>query len=111
MKGWQIVESWDVVENRRRADAAAIRQWLVLKVREGHGGSIPSHIGDGPHDPPRSLLLSYEGAADELAVSESTVKRLVRNGDLPTVSVGGVPRVRRSDLEQFVANLERRATA
>ncbi|MGH9281590.1 MAG: helix-turn-helix domain-containing protein [Acidimicrobiales bacterium] len=51
------------------------------------------------------LLLDYEDVADVLQVSTATVKRLVSSGDLPAVKVAGARRVRRVDVEAFVARL------
>jgi excisionase family DNA binding protein len=57
-------------------------------------------------------LLRLPDVAAELAVSLSTVKRLVRSGELPVVRVGVSVRVRRDDLRRFVAaRIERRSTA
>lgn len=55
-------------------------------------------VGDQP-----ALLLTYTAAAAELAVSYRTIRRLVADGELPTVSpVAGAPRIVRADLEAFV---------
>ena len=48
-------------------------------------------------------LLRLGDVADELAVSLSTVKRLVRAGELPVVRVGSSVRVRPDDLRRYVA--------
>lgn len=52
--------------------------------------------------------VSYEQAAALLSVSESTLTRLVRSGDLPTVSIGHAARVRFSDLAAFIEALPAR---
>lgn len=51
------------------------------------------------------LLLTLDEVAAELRVNISTVQRMVRAGELPTVKVGErrLVRVRRSDLEAFVS--------
>jgi excisionase family DNA binding protein len=51
------------------------------------------------------LLLSTPAAAELLGCSASTVKRLMADGSLPTVVVGGTRRIRRSDLEAYVEHL------
>ena len=56
------------------------------------------------------LTLSYDRAADRLGVSRSTVQRLVRSGAIPVVNVGGAPRLRVADLEDYVAHLAGRQT-
>lgn len=54
-----------------------------------------------------SQLLTKDEAAKRLGVSRSTVDRLVRSRELPSVKLGGsrrAPRrIRPVDLEQFVA--------
>lgn len=51
--------------------------------------------------PPRSLLRMRE-AARQLAVSESTVRRLIRTGLLPRVKLLGAVRVDQVDLDRLV---------
>jgi excisionase family DNA binding protein len=51
------------------------------------------------------LLLRPNRAAEVLDISQSTLKRLVREGRLPVVRVNGCTRVRLSDLEAFVDRL------
>ena len=53
-------------------------------------------------------LLTYQGAADYLAVSPRTVRQLVHDGALPVVRVGGSVRIRRAALEAYVAERETR---
>ena len=50
-----------------------------------------------------TILLSVDEAARVLSCSRSTVRRLLRGGDLPAVRVSPrVVRVRRSDLEALI---------
>ncbi|MGB8652858.1 MAG: helix-turn-helix domain-containing protein [Mycobacteriales bacterium] len=51
------------------------------------------------------LLLRLDDVVELLALSRSTVQRLIVNGLLPSVAVGRSRRVARSQLEQFVADL------
>lgn len=51
------------------------------------------------------LALRVERTAEMLDLSPSSVKRLIRTGDLPAVKVGGATRVRVSDLQAFVEHL------
>ena len=56
-----------------------------------------SAIATGPTGRP---FLTVAEAADELAVTERFIRRLIADGDLPAVKVGArVVRIRRSDLE------------
>jgi excisionase family DNA binding protein len=66
--------------------------------------------GDAVHAEGMALVVDYEEAASELHVSRRTVERLAKNGELPTVSVGGRPRVRSADLNAYVSGLEPRST-
>ena len=57
-----------------------------------------------------ALLLTFEAAADVLAVSERTVRRLVAAKDLPFVKIGGARRIPRSALVEYVDNLQNLST-
>lgn len=48
-------------------------------------------------------LLTYAAAAEELAVSPRTVRRLVADGELAVTTVRGARRIHAADLEEFVA--------
>jgi excisionase family DNA binding protein len=56
----------------------------------------------------RSLLPLCE-VADELAVSERTVRRLIGRGELPALRVGGQIRVERSELDAWIYSPELRS--
>lgn len=47
-------------------------------------------------------LLTYDDAAEVLHVSLSTLKRLVRAGDLPVVRLRGCARLRPEDVARFI---------
>jgi excisionase family DNA binding protein len=57
--------------------------------------------------PTPDALLDLWQVGDYLAMSEPAVRRLVRDGVLPVIKVGGKPksriRVRRSDLDTLIA--------
>ena len=48
------------------------------------------------------VLLTYQDAAARLAVSVSTVRRLVAAGSLPCVRIGASVRVSESALDRFI---------
>ena len=50
-------------------------------------------------------LLTYAEAGRLMAVSDSTVKRLVAAGDLTLVHIGGAARLRICDLDEFIEGL------
>ena len=52
-------------------------------------------------------LLTLDEAASILSLSPRTLSRLLRNGEIPTVRIGRLVRVRTSDLHSWV---ERQAT-
>jgi excisionase family DNA binding protein len=77
-----------------------------FRVSAGQDGSPFGDPADAPDDAgvtPR--LLTYRQAADALAISESSVKRLVSSGELTAVHIGGAARVRLADLDAYVAGL------
>lgn len=76
-----------------------------FRVSRGQGGS-PLDRPEGARQAgitASPMAVKYETAAELLEVSMSTIKRMVKAGDLPTVSLGGTRRIRVSDLESLVA--------
>lgn len=67
--------------------------------------AVDTELAHDSADGSLPLLLSYRRVAAELSVSTRMVERLASAGVLPVVHVGSAPRVRRSDLEAFVAGL------
>lgn len=51
------------------------------------------------------VLLSVGDAASALGVGESTLRRMIRAGDVPAVRVAGLTRIRTADLAAFAAGL------
>lgn len=54
------------------------------------------------------LLLDVEEAARLLMCSTKHVRRLMGTGEIPSVKVGELRRIRRVDLDVYVASLEGR---
>jgi excisionase family DNA binding protein len=78
------------------------------RVSAGHSGSPLDPGADvldgGLMQQPRAV--DYTEAGRLLGVSLSSVKRLVRDGALPVVNIGGrAPRVRVADIDAFLADL------
>ncbi len=48
-------------------------------------------------------VLTPEQVAEALCLSRSTTYRLIETGELPTVRIGRLRRVRKEDLERWVA--------
>lgn len=78
-----------------------LRDWAVVVQR---GLSSPPPVPESDTGPV-VLLLTLPSVAEQLGCSLSTVKRLIADGDLPTVRLAGVRRVRRVDLEEYVDRL------
>ncbi|MFG2489967.1 helix-turn-helix domain-containing protein [Streptomyces caniferus] len=55
--------------------------------------------------PVARLLYKPEEAAEALAIGRSTVYELMAEGSLLYIKLGRTRRIRRSDLEAYVANL------
>ena len=53
---------------------------------------------------PESLLLTIPEAAEALRLGTSSVKQMIRSGELPIVRYGRAVRIPRSGLEQWVAS-------
>ncbi len=78
------------------------------RVSEGHGGSrfdVDGIADDLGAMSPR--VVTYAEAGRLLAVSQSSVKRLVRDGDLLPVRIAGAPRIRVEDLDDYLGSLAR----
>ena len=56
-------------------------------------------------------FLTTRDVADLLKVSEKTVRRLQRRGDLPSFRVGSQVRFRRSDIEAWVDRQQKKEEA
>ena len=54
---------------------------------------------------PNSLVLTIRETAGELRLSEATVAERLARGDIPSVKIGKARRVRRADLEAYIAQL------
>lgn len=109
-----------------RAGAAHLAEALrAHRVRVG-SGAIPPDLLDlegmcaawGSQERPSSAgtdataqavpmeMYTVEQAAEALNLSERQTRRLVADGSLPSVTVGRARRVRRSDLDAFIAGLD-----
>jgi excisionase family DNA binding protein len=66
----------------------------------------PSKFDSEP-DPGECLVVDYRTAARLLSISESTLSRLIRRGEIPTVMIGD-PRIVVADLETYIENRPRR---
>ena len=54
---------------------------------------------------PPKLLLTIEEAAQQLSLGRSLLYEQLQRGTIPSVRIGRSRRIRRSDLEAFVAEL------
>lgn len=51
------------------------------------------------------LFLTYKEAAEQLTISESTLKRLVYNGQIKRTKIRGCARISNKEIEQFIQKL------
>jgi excisionase family DNA binding protein len=81
---------------------------LRLLVASGGQGrptfDVHAEVGD-------RVAVTYEDAARRLSVSSRTVRRLIANGELPRVMIGGCARVAVADLQAFTEGLRRERAA
>jgi len=66
---------------------------------------------DAPSDGGLEPLLSIDEVGAVLRISERSVYRLLRSGDLPCLKVGQRTLVEPKELRQFIANHRRLVTA
>jgi excisionase family DNA binding protein len=80
----------------------AIYRSMSAKAMQGHPGSQvggrPANREPRPIDP---LLVTYKEASAMLSISESTIKRRIREGKLRPVRNGGCARLRVADIQRF----------
>jgi excisionase family DNA binding protein len=79
-------------------------EFRIPTIRE-YVQNIPMHTNGTKRE-----LLHVKQAAAELDVHVSTVRRAIRSGELPAVTLGehGRYRIRRRDLEEFLRPVEER---
>lgn len=89
------------------AELVAVLDFATDAVRERQGAPTVGVCADPDHAGGMSakLLLTRREVANLLGVSMRTLERRIAAGELPLVMVGGVPRVRRADLDKYVAGL------
>src|SRR4029450_5933494 len=69
----------------------------LLVANDGQGRptfDVDAEVGD-------RLAVTYDDVARRLSVSSRTVRRLIANGELPGVMIGGCARVTVADLQAF----------
>ena len=55
----------------------------------------------------QQLVLTIQQAAEMLAVSKSTLYRLINNGEIETIRIGSLQRIRPSALDRYLDRNER----
>lgn len=92
-----VIEQFSV--NCRRAG-------LRFRVLPVQGGPLSARVDEDEDDGRVApLLIRLERAAEALDCSPTTVKRLIRAGQLASVKVNGATRVRVEDLRHYVETL------
>lgn len=95
LEAWHLAEALDRWSPLARAAGMPVPQPLLAwaeacRLRARRGQDVPTldDFGRAPaHSLPMRLLLPLEDAAGALGVSERMVKRLVADGDLPSVKL------------------------
>lgn len=116
--GRVLLDLLDAIERAGRRDGAhlppewqAVRQALSTAM-DRHSPTtvdVDDEAGDGERMEP--LLLDFEDVARRLGCSRRTVERLAATGSLPVVRLGSMPRVRSSDLAEYIATLPKEQPA
>lgn len=83
---------------------------VLMAVEEKIGGQTlkPESESESP-DPQSSQLLSTEQLCEELGMSKSWVYRRLRSGEIPSVRLGKVLKVKRTDLDTYLRDHRYRA--
>ena len=87
------------------AMALAVARWCADQARNGEDRQ-PLDVGDVARDVgimDDQLLLTGKDTGILLRCSERTVRSLITRGLLPAIKVGGATRIKRSDLDAFIA--------
>jgi excisionase family DNA binding protein len=66
---------------------------------------------DADVEPGDCLVIDYDTTARRLNISKRSLERLVATGQIPTVLLGGQPRIVVEDLLAFVEGLDRRRSS
>lgn len=81
---------------------ADLEQLAALVASDGQERPTPPGAGGLVDTAPVAIALTYEDAAAVLSVSERTIRRLVEEGRLRAITIGG-PRTRRIHRDDLVA--------
>lgn len=92
-------------EFRRNGQAWPLRLESLRLLAVSHYQGLSGIDTDVPVD--NALLMTYATAAKWLCISESSLYRLIKSGELPTVHIGGSGRIAEADLRAYVEGLPR----
>lgn len=93
-----------------RANGVSLPATLALAYVEATGGQGRTEVAPVVA-PAEAQCMAFSEVAAVLCVSERTVRRMADRGEIPTVDVSSMPRVRVTDLVAYVAALPMRAVA
>jgi excisionase family DNA binding protein len=85
-----------------------IHDTLLSVTGSARSGQERTRSSSGPplsDDAPVSLLLDFESAGRWLDVSERTVRRLVEDGEIRSVSIGRLRRIHRDEVIEYADRL------
>ncbi len=72
---------------------------------------VPGPAHQSPHQTnsapasPAKILLTVEQAAEQLTIGRTTLYALIRTGDIPSVRIGKLRRLRPADLTAYATRL------
>jgi excisionase family DNA binding protein len=92
-------------EYRRDGQAFPLRLESLRLLAVSHYQGLSRIDADAPVD--NALLMTYATAAKRLCISESSLYRLIKSGELPTVRIGKSSRITEEDLRAYVEGLPR----
>ena len=83
---------------------------VLLRTAHNSGLQCPNRIfADAVRTLMERLAITLEQAGEALAVSRSTIYRMVNRGDLVLIYIGAAPRIPVKSLRRFVDRQEREA--
>jgi excisionase family DNA binding protein len=117
-----ICEDKEKVEESSRVATEWLKQYLassIVRTEELHGfafevddplqGPLYEGVSGMDTDGQSKRLLSVQEVCQELGMGKSWVYQQIRDGELPSIQLGGSVKVERTDLEEYLSERRRRA--
>lgn len=104
--GWAIQRLADGAESLTLDQRLRIAALLARPAADAHAATRGSALPDGV--PAESLVLTVEETADLLKVGRTTVYDLIRTGQLNSIMIGRLRRIRHTDVVGYLDGIVRR---